>query len=242
MATPKLSPPRPTKSLSARAAWPAASPPASSSKPIGRVVLAKKPTGLPVPVREELRSVDFEAVEELADPIDVLFDAMEDLLSVETSVEAGAVCLASLVRAIPSRGGIVHFYDAELRELVAVYAIGPHAERLVLTRASESDSLIGAAFRKHEPIVVNYRGPQAPRPTDRHAFLGVTKNVMVCPILDGPRFLGALELVDAMHPGGFDIAAQHAISYVADRFAGFLVEHGVVHANVVAPPSGFLDV
>ena len=194
-----------------------------------------------MPAREELRSVDFEAVEEIADPIDVLFDAMEDLLSVETSVEAGAVCLASLVRAIPSRAGIVHLYDAELREFVAVYAIGPRAERLVLTRASESDSLIGAALRKHEPIVVDYRGPQAPRPLDRHAFLGATKNVMVCPVFDGSRFLGALELVDAKQVRGFDTAAEHAITYVADRFAGFLAEHGVVLANVVAPPSGFID-
>jgi hypothetical protein len=45
---------------------------------------------------EQLASTDFEEViapaREMADPIDVLFDAMEDLFSVETSVEAGAIC------------------------------------------------------------------------------------------------------------------------------------------------------
>jgi hypothetical protein len=47
-------------------------------------------------MRAELASADFEEViapaREMADPIDVLFDAMEDLFSVETSVEAGAIC------------------------------------------------------------------------------------------------------------------------------------------------------
>lgn len=258
MATPKILPPRPQSSrpppasrqgASRPAGWPSTSPPAIravgkpiAATPVARIAVAKKPAP-PLPsVRIEIRADDIQSIEDVVDPIDVLFDAMEDLSFAETAVEAGAVCLASLVRAIPSRGGIVHLYDAEARDFVAVYAMGPRAERLVLTRAAESDVLIGAALRKHEPIVVEYgRGSQAPQPLDRHFLLSAKRNVMVCPIVDGSRFLGALELVDAKRAAGFDKASEHAIAYVADRYAGFLVEHGVMIANVVAPPSGFIS-
>ena len=223
----------------ARMAPPRILPPRPSSRAPQRTSVRKPP--LPItPVRAELHSADFEAIEEIADPIAVLFEAMEDLFSVETSVEAGALCLASLIRAIPCRGGIVHLYDAEAREFVAVFALGPRAEHLVLTRAPESDVLIGAALREHHPIVVDYRGPSAPRVLDRHAMLDVTRNVIVCPLVDGSRFLGAIELVDAKHANGFGASAEHGIAYVADRYAGFLAEHGIVLENVIAPPSGFI--
>lgn len=224
--------------------WPATSPPATRGAPraIGRVAVAKIPAP-PLPsVRIEIREADIETIEERrVDPIDVLFDVMEDLEAAETAVEAGAVCLASLVRAIPSRGGIVHLYDGNAHDLVAVYAIGRRSERLILTRVDESDLLIGAALRKHEPMVMSYgKGGTAPRPLDRHFLLDAKKDVIVCPILDGSRFLGALELVDSKRSEGFDKASEHAMQYVADRYAGFLAEHGIVLNNVVPPPSGFI--
>ncbi len=235
--------------------------PPLQSQTLGKIArvrsLPSKPPP-PTPIRAELRSQDFEevvdaapeiaiefesavALSEIADPIDVLFDAMEDLFSVETSIEAGAICLASLIRAIPCRGGIVHLYDAESREFVAVFALGPRAEHLVLTRADESDELISASFRKHHPIVVDYRAPNGAHIVDRHVMLDASQNAIVCPIADGARFLGAIELVDAKSANGFDTSAEHGISYVAERYAGFLAEHGVVLANVVAPPSGFIS-
>ena len=179
--------------------------------------------------------------DEDADPIDVLFDVMEDLDSAETAVEAGAVCLASLVRAIPSHAGIVHLFDPDAHELVAVYAMGPRSERLVLTRTEDSDFLISAAIRKHEPIVTSYgKNGTAPRPPDRHFLLDAKKDVIVCPVIDGTRLLGVIELVDSKRPRGFDKPSEHAMQYVADRYAGFLAEHGVVINNVVPPPSGFI--
>ncbi|MEO8875870.1 MAG: hypothetical protein ABI461_09805 [Polyangiaceae bacterium] len=239
---PKILPPRPTRSSIPHA-------PAISSASSYSQIAARKPS--PPPVRAELCSQDFEEILEavdvasgitsIDDPIDVLFDAMEDLLSVESSIEAGAICLASLMKAIPCRGGIVHLYDAESREFVAVFALGPRAEHLVLTRAEESDALISASFRKHQPVVVQYGGETAARPVDRHAMLDASRGAMICPIVDGARFLGAIELVDALGPNGFDLSAQHGISYVAERYAGFLAEHGVVLANVVAAPSGFIS-
>lgn len=191
---------------------------------------------------EVIEPVQAKPAAEIADPIDVLFDAMEDLFSVETSVEAGAICLASLIRAIPCRGGIVHLYDAEARELVAVFALGPRAEHLVLTRADESDGLIVAALRKNKPIVVDYRKPNGAHIVDRHMMLNAEHDAMACPIFAGSRFLGVIELVDAKSENGFDVSAEHGISYVADRYSEFLVEHGVVLGNVVAPPpSGFIS-
>ncbi|MGH7329693.1 MAG: hypothetical protein ACREJX_15205, partial [Polyangiaceae bacterium] len=160
MAAPKILPPRPQQARAAasRSSWPATSPPATRIAPraIGRFAVAKIPAP-PLPsVRIEIREASIESIEaSRTDPIDVLFDVMEDLEAAETAVEAGAVCLASLVRAIPSRGGVVHLYDADAHDFVAVYAMGPRSERLILTRTEESDLLIGASLRKHEPIVMS---------------------------------------------------------------------------------------
>ncbi len=170
------------------------------------------------------------------DLIDLLFDAMHDLVYFETAVEAGSYCLASLLKLLPSRAGLVHLYDIDTREFVTVYAQGPKSERLLLSRTPEADALLSMAMYKHRAHTVRY-GEHGPARLERHELLGEAKSILVAPVLDGGRFLGAIELIDPEHEDGFDIRAENAASYVADRYAEFLVERGVAIGNVVAPPS-----
>jgi hypothetical protein len=171
------------------------------------------------------------------DLIDLLFDAMQDLPLFETSTEAGCYCLASVLKVLPSRAGLVHLYDVDRREFVVVYAQGPRAERLLLSRHPESDSLLGSAMYKHRVVTVRY-GEHGGTPLERYAIFGQVSEVLVAPVLQGGRILGAFELIDPIDGAAFDGRAENAMMYVAERYAELLAERGVVLGNVVAPPSG----
>ena len=176
----------------------------------------------------------------MTDPTDVLFDAMYDLGLFETAVEGASYCLASLLRALPSRAGMIHLYDTETREFVTVYAQGPSSDELLMNRHSDEDWLISAAICKHKPLVMSYGDEVGGRPLDRHAKFGAIKSVLVAPVFSWGRCLGVIELVDPTDGSPFDVRSQNAIAYAADRYGEFLGERGV-HVGTVAPPSGIIS-
>ena len=50
----------------------------------------------------------------------------------------------------------------------------------------------------------------------------------MCPVLDGARWLGAIEIVDPLHDGPFRTQDVIAARYVAQRYAQYLTAHGMV--------------
>jgi hypothetical protein len=176
----------------------------------------------------------------ITDPTDVLFDAMYDLGLFETAVEGASYCLASLLRALPSRAGMIHLYDTDTREFVTVYAQGPGSDELLMNRHSDEDWLISAAICKHKPLVMSYGDEVGGRPLDRHAKFGAIKSVLVAPVFSWGRCLGVIELVDPTDGSSFDVRSENAIAYAADRYGEFLGERGV-HVGTVAPPSGIIS-
>ena len=175
-----------------------------------------------------------------ADIIDLLFDAMHELHFFETSVEGASYCLSVVLGAVPSRGGIVSLYDVDAREFVVAYAQGPHAERLLLTRASESDSLISHATHKLRPCVHAYGEDSADAP-DRFAFFGEIRSLLVAPVLDGGRFLAVIELVDPLDGSSFGEREVNALAYVTDHLTEYLAARGSAVGKIVAPPSGIVE-
>ena len=175
-----------------------------------------------------------------ADILDLLFDAMHELHFFETSVEGASYCLSVVLGAIPSRGGMVSLYDVDAREFVVAYAQGPHAERLLLTRAPESDSLISHANYKLRPSVHAYGEDSAAAP-DRFAFFGEMRSVLVAPVLDGGRFLAVIELVDPLDGSSFGEREVNALAYVTDHLTEYLAARGSAVGKIVAPPSGIVE-
>ena len=162
------------------------------------------------------------------DVFDVLFDAMHELPYFETAVEGGSYCLATALSALPARAGLVHLYDIDAREFVVVYTHGDGYERTLLSRASESDAVLAPAMFRHRAMAVRTLGTTR---VERHR---TNASVLVAPVLDGGRFLGAIELVDPLPGHPFDERAMNALTYVADRYAQFLAERGVAIGNLVA--------
>ena len=162
------------------------------------------------------------------DVFDILFDAMHELRYFETAVEGGSYCLATALSVLPSRAGLVHLYDIDAREFVVVYAQGEGYERHLLSRVAESDVLIAPAMFRHRAVSVRTLGTMR---VERHR---ANASVLVAPVLEGGRFLGAIELVDPAPGTAFDERAMNALTYVADRYAEFLAERGVAIGNLVA--------
>jgi hypothetical protein len=166
---------------------------------------------------------------------DSLFDAMHELSFFDTAVEGASYCLATVLRLLPSLGGMVHLSDPDTRELVVVYAQGPRSERLLLSRVPDTDRLVAAAARKGAPLVVEYNEstPAAPR----HAHFGDPWSALVAPVVIGGRCLAVIELVDPLDGSPFDDVSQGALAYVAERYAEYLRERDIVLKNVVAVPA-----
>lgn len=175
-----------------------------------------------------------------ADIIDLLFDAMHNLHFFETAVEGASYCLSVVLGAIPSRGGMVSLYDVDSREFVVAYAQGPHAERLLLTRAPERDPLISHANYKLRPAVHAYGEDSADAP-DRFAFFGEMRSVLVAPVLDGGRFLAVIELVDPKDGTCFSDREVNALAYVTEHLTEYLASRGSAVGKIVAPPSGIVE-
>ena len=203
--------------------------------PVATVILAPEPERVAPPTPAPARL----SIPEITD---LLFDAMTDLPFCDTAVEGGAYCLTSILRALPSLAGIVSLFDPEVRELVIVYAQGPRADRLLMTRFASGDALVARAVETREPIIESYgadagAGAGAGAPRERHAAFGEPWSVVVAPVMRGGRLLGTIELVDPIDGSPFDDRARDALRYVAAQWAELIAERGIRLPRLVAPPT-----
>jgi hypothetical protein len=160
---------------------------------------------------------------------------MNDLPFCASAVEGGAYCLASLLRVLPCLGGVVTLLDADARELVVVYAQGPRADKLLLSRFADSDALLARAVEAREPVVESYDDTTKPR--DRHAAFGEPWSAALAPVVRDGRLLGTIELVDPLDGTPFDSRARDALRYVASQYAELIAERGIRLPRIVAPPA-----
>ena len=92
-----------------------------------------------------------------SDIVDVLFESMYELGSIDGGVEGARHCLDALARALPARAAYVHFCDLESRELVTVATSGREASSMLRARHPESDWPVLAAVFKRAPLVLGRR-------------------------------------------------------------------------------------
>jgi GAF domain-containing protein len=157
-----------------------------------------------------------------------LFEAMHDLHFVRDAVDGGAFCLGLAHEKIPCRAGIVHLYDIDRREFLVTSTRGAGADALLLRRLPESDPVLSAAMRKRMAIVYSDASQSDAPGLERFQSLGGVKSLVVAPVMQAGRFLGAIELVDPLDGEPFADDEGPAISYIAEQFAEFVATRGVV--------------
>jgi GAF domain-containing protein len=63
---------------------------------------------------------------------------------------------------------------------------------------------------------------------DRYAIIGGARSLIIAPVMDSGRFLGAIELVNPLDGQPFTESDGNAVTYIAEQFAEFVANRGVV--------------
>ncbi len=173
----------------------------------------------PQPARNRARGEDL-----IAD----LFDSMHELHFLRDAVEGGNFCLNLALEKIPSQAGIVHLYDINRREFLVTSTRGVAASTLLLRRHTETDALLAAAMRRRRALVVADAGQGDAASLERYAALGGAKSLIVVPVMQSGRFLGAIELLNPLDGQPYSEAEGNALMYIAEQFAEFVAARGIV--------------
>jgi GAF domain-containing protein len=218
----------------AAAPLPALAPPAAVAFPAPAPVVAPAPAAVVAapatgPIRTATPGTGIALPRRIRgeDLIAELFEAMHDLHFVRDSVEGGDFCLALAMEKLPSQAGMVHLYDINSREFLVSSVRGPSTSKLLMRRHAETDELLSAAMRKRGPVVFDQATAEA-QTLERYAALGGVRSMMIAPVMQAGRFLGAIELVNPLDGQPFTEAEGNALAYIAGQFAEFVATRGIV--------------
>lgn len=157
-----------------------------------------------------------------------LFEEMHALHFLNDALEGGHFCLAIAMEKLPSNAAFLHLYDIDKREFVLVCTRGLNTETLLLSRIGESDALLASAMRRRRAIVINDSTQERGTNVSRFTAIGGAKRIIISPVMQSGRFLGAIELVNPMDGAPFNEAEGNAITYMTEQYAEFVAARGVV--------------
>jgi GAF domain-containing protein len=154
-----------------------------------------------------------------------LFESMHDLHFLRDALDGGQFCLALATEVLPARAALIHFFDIERREWVVACTRGKETGRLLTMRAPESDELLREAARKRRALVVANATAAA---SERYKHLGGSRSLIVAPIMQAGRALGALEIINPLDGMPFTEDEGNAVTYIAEQYAEYLGSRGIV--------------
>jgi hypothetical protein len=157
-----------------------------------------------------------------------LFEAMHDLHFLRDALEGGEFCLTLAMEKLPSQAGIVHLYDIDRREFLVTSTRGAGTSVLLSRRVPENDGVLFSAMRKRKPLVFADAAQTEAATVERYLAIGGARSVIVAPVEQGGRFLGAIEILNPLDGQPFTEAEGNAIMYIAEQLAEFVSQRGVV--------------
>jgi GAF domain-containing protein len=156
--------------------------------------------------------------------ISTLFESMHDLHFLRDALDGGHFCLALATEMLPARAALIHFFDIEKREWVVACARGKGTQPLLLSRSAESDELLRECARKRRSLVAQSAAATA----QRYRLLDGAQSVIVAPIMQAGRALGALEIINPLDGMPFTEDEGNAMTYMAEQYAEYLGSRGIV--------------
>ncbi len=154
-----------------------------------------------------------------------LFESMHDLHFLRDALDGGQFCLALATEVLPARAALIHFFDIEKREWVVACTRGKETNRLLTMRSPDGDEILREAARKRRALVV----PNASNASaDRYRQIGGGRSLIVAPIMQAGRALGALEIINPLDGMPFTEDEGNAMTYIAEQFAEYLGSRGIV--------------
>jgi GAF domain-containing protein len=157
--------------------------------------------------------------------ITALFESMHDLHFLRDALDGGQFCLALATEVLPARVAIIHFFDIEKREWVVACTRGKDAAKLLAIRTPESDELLRDAARKRRAIVMTNATTAT---AQRYQTVGGSRSMIIAPIMQAGRALGAIEIVNPLDGMPFTEDEGNAMTYIAEQYAEYLGSRGIV--------------
>lgn len=162
------------------------------------------------------------------DLITELFEAMHGLHFMADSLAAADFVLALALEKLPSRLGMIHFYDIDAREFVVVSAAGRKADAVVGHRTSERDPLVAGAMARRSAVIVNDPASELLRNARWAAAGSACKSVVCAPVELAGRFLGVIEMANPRDGVSFTDGDGNAVTYMGQQLAEYLATHGLI--------------
>jgi len=157
-----------------------------------------------------------------------LFESMHDLHFLRDAIEGGEFCLSLAMEKLPSQAGIVHLYDIDKREFLVTSTRGAGTSGLLMRRYPENEPLLLAAMNRRRAIVLADATVAPAAAVDRYTAVGGARSLIIAPVMQYGRFLGAIEIMNPLDGQPFTEAEGNALNYIAEQFAEFLASHGIV--------------
>ncbi|HVH45955.1 MAG TPA: GAF domain-containing protein, partial [Labilithrix sp.] len=157
--------------------------------------------------------------------ITALFESMHDLHFLRDALDGGQFCLALATEVLPARAALIHFFDVEKREWVIACTRGKDTSRLLTLRTPESDELLRGAARSRRAVVTANATDAA---AQRYQSLGGTRSMIIAPIMQAGRALGAIEIINPLDGMPFTDDEGNAMTYIAEQYAEYLGSRGIV--------------
>jgi GAF domain-containing protein len=129
---------------------------------------------------------------------------------------------------VPSQAGIVHLYDIDKREFLVTNTRGAGVAKLLLRRHLETDPMLHAAMNKRRAVVFADASRSEAATLPRYLEVGGALSLVIAPVMQSGRFLGAIEILNPLDGQPFTDAEGNALTYIAEQFAEFLSSHGIV--------------
>ena len=154
------------------------------------------------------------------------FESMHDLHFLRDALDGGQFCLALATEVLPARAALIHFFDIEKREWVVASTRGKDTQKLLNVRTPEADELLRNAARKRRAVVM----PDASAQTtaSRYQTLGGGRSVIIAPVMQAGRALGAIEIINPLDGMPFTEDEGNAMTYIAEQYAEYLGSRGIV--------------
>ena len=154
-----------------------------------------------------------------------LFESMHDLHFLRDALDGGQFCLALATEVLPARAALIHFYDVERREWVVACTRGKDTQRLLTMRTPDADDILREAARRRRAVVMANASAAG---GDRYTQLNGARSLIVAPIMQAGRALGAMEIINPLDGMPFTEDEGNAITYIAEQYAEYLGSRGIV--------------
>jgi hypothetical protein len=163
------------------------------------------------------------------DLIGELFEEMHQLHFMPDIVTGAEYVLNVLTRTMPCDGVIVHVFDINKRQFVAVRAAGPRSASVLLYRTPDTFALFRDAFRRMSAVSFQVVPADESYAGGRWERLGVTPQAALCgAVKQGGRYLGVIELANPLGGGAFHSGEVNALDYICEQFADFVASRPIV--------------